>query len=406
MHIYAQAQKFLGKISTTFAHISDEERERLLNYAMLVWLSIPTAFGFCLNALLSGQITLATIITLVTGMQVLGWKLIRNGVYPESVFRLNFWLFAGLLLYLADAGGDGGSKALWLYTGPLFAFALLRTREAGIASLILGTAAIVIMQFAKYPDGQLIYSQQFIVRFAVTLLIQIAATSAFNSIRHRYWRNARKAHQALEIEKVKLDEEIERRTRAEADLQRLASTDPLCNIPNRRAFMQAAEQEMARHLRSGQPLCLAILDVDHFKQINDHFGHPQGDIVLHSIAQRIECRIREGDHFGRIGGEEFALLLVNTPVREGATLANRLRQAMAEQVFILDEQDCRVTISIGIHQVNFTEETLSDALQQADHALYVAKRNGRNCVEVFNYAPAQQQSLPLSLAPDSLGKAV
>ena len=77
---------------------------------------------------------------------------------------------------------------------------------------------------------------------------------------------------------------------------------------------------------------------------------------------------------------------------------------MEEQVFILDEQDCRVTISIGIHQVNFTEETLSDALQQADHALYVAKRNGRNCVEVFNYAPAQQQSLPL--APDSSGKAV
>jgi len=406
MHIYAQAQNFLGKISTTFAHISDEGRERLLNYAILIWLSIPTAFGFCLNALLNEQIPMAIIVTLVTGMQVLGWKLIRNGIYPESVFRLNFWLFAGLLLYLVDAGGDGGSKALWIYTGPLIAFALLRTREAGIASLILGAAAIVVMQFAKYPDGQLIYSQQFIVRFAVTLLIQIAATGAFNSIHHRYWRNARKTHRALEIEKVKLDEEIERRIRAEADLQRLASTDPLCNIPNRRAFMQAAEQEMSRHLRSGQPLCLAILDVDHFKQINDHFGHPQGDIVLHSIAQRIECRIREGDHFGRIGGEEFALLLVNTPLREGATLANRLRQAMEEQVFILDEQDCRVTISIGIHQVNFTEETLSDALQQADHALYVAKRNGRNCVEVFNYAPAQQQSLPLSLAPDSSGKAV
>ena len=75
-------------------------------------------------------------------------------------------------------------------------------------------------------------------------------------------------------------------------------------------------------------------------------------------------------------------------------------------MFILDKQDCRVTISIGIHQVSFPEETLSDALQQADHALYVAKRNGRNCVEVFSHEPTRQQSLPLSLAPETSGKTI
>lgn len=397
MHLYAHAQKFLGKIIPASAAISDEERERLLNYAILVWVSIPTATGFCANALLNGQYTLAGLITFATGIQLLGWQMIRHSAYPESVFRLNFWLFAGLLLYMAYVGGEGGSKALWLYTGPLIAFGLLRTREAGISSLALGVAAIGILLQARYADGGLIYGPQFIVRFGIIFLIQTLVTGAFNFLRQHYWWQAKKNHRALEVEKVRLDAEIERRIRAEAELLQLASTDPLCNILNRRAFMLAAEKEMARHKRSGQPLCLGILDIDHFKHINDNFGHPQGDVVLHSITQRIECRIREGDHFGRIGGEEFAILLVNTSIKEGSLLANRLRLSIAEQVFILNDQDCPVTISIGLYQIDLAQETLSEALQQADRALYLAKRNGRNQVEASVCNSLQQQFLPLEL---------
>lgn len=395
MHLYTKAQKLLSKIIPATAAISDEERERLLNYAILIWVSVPTAIAFGINALFFHEYLLFTLISLATGMQLFGWRMLRSGTYPESVFRLNFWFLALLLLYVTHTGGEGGSKALWLYTGPLIAFALLRTREASFSSLAVCIAAIAIMLTTQRATGELIYNQEFIVRFAVTYLIQVIATGSFNSLRHRYWREARRHHKALLIEKSRLDEEIIRRTRAEAELQQLASTDPLCNILNRRAFMQAAEKEMARHKRSGQALCLAILDVDHFKQINDRFGHPQGDVVLRSIAQRMACRIREGDHFGRIGGEEFAVLLVDTPLREGILLANRLRQCIEHQVFILNDIEYRATISIGISPIDLSGDSLGDALQHADRALYLAKHNGRNRVDSFEPGAIGQHALSI-----------
>lgn len=393
MILFTKAHKFLDRITPTSASISDEERERLINYAILVCINVPTAFAFSVNALFKSQHLLFTLIFIATGMQIFGWRMIHKGMNPESVFRLNFWLFSALLLYMAHSGGEGGSKALWLYTAPLIAFGLLRTREASYASLLVGLLAILAMHTARNDMGQAIFSLAFILRLGISYLILVIVTGSFNALRHRYWREARKNHRALEAEKSRLEKEIIRRTRAEADLQQLASTDYLCDILNRRAFMQLAEKEMARHRRSKEPLCLAILDIDHFKLINDQYGHPQGDIVLQGITRRIACRIRISDHFGRIGGEEFAILLVATPLHEGMLLAERLRRCIEEQAFILSEADCPVSISIGVWPIDASKETLGDALQQADRALYLAKNKGRNRVETTfatEYSDTQQ----------------
>jgi diguanylate cyclase (GGDEF)-like protein/PAS domain S-box-containing protein len=169
------------------------------------------------------------------------------------------------------------------------------------------------------------------------------------------------------------------------ELQRLASTDTLTGLKNRRHFFELANSEFQRSRRHNSPLSVLVLDIDHFKSINDSYGHPVGDQVLIGVANQCLSSIRAEDSIARIGGEEFAILLPNTPTTDtqsiisAKSLAERIRLAVTELSFS-GEWPGQITtsISIGVATLQATDKSFDDLYSRADRALYIAKNNGRN----------------------------
>lgn len=167
-------------------------------------------------------------------------------------------------------------------------------------------------------------------------------------------------------------------------LSRMALTDSLCGIPNRRSFDERLEREWRRAIRSQQPLSLVLIDVDHFKVFNDHYGHPAGDACLRRVAQTIdECLERPGDFAARYGGEEFACILPETGRQGAAVIAEKLRCAVLDAAIGHIQSPTRavVTISGGIATQDHVGASCHNSLiADADSALYTAKKEGRNRV--------------------------
>ena len=167
----------------------------------------------------------------------------------------------------------------------------------------------------------------------------------------------------------------------DAEMARMATTDCLTGLPNRHAFLERAESARQAAIRQRQPLALAMMDIDHFKQINDRFGHASGDEALTVFAETARATLRKYETIGRLGGEEFAMVLPNTPLQSALQAAERLRQAVRASTVITSGTPYTMTVSIGVVVLDPNEE-LSAALARADHALYAAKSGGRDRVEV------------------------
>jgi diguanylate cyclase (GGDEF)-like protein len=188
-------------------------------------------------------------------------------------------------------------------------------------------------------------------------------------------------HHSLDFLIVSTLDTTERR-RMHDELQLLATTDALTGLPNRREFMRRLEEEQSRVQRAPQQgACVLLLDVDHFKRINDEYGHAAGDQVLQQLADRMNAGRRKIDMLGRIGGEEFAILLPATTPAAAALTAERLRAWVAEAPMHLpDGVALEVTVSIGLAPLDPADAEGAHALSRADQALYAAKRAGRNRV--------------------------
>lgn len=181
--------------------------------------------------------------------------------------------------------------------------------------------------------------------------------------------------------RAKLDE-------ARALLDRMSKTDLLTEISNRRHLMERFKEELERSKRSGTELCCIMLDVDHFKSINDNFGHLKGDDVLRELAKILKNSVRTYDVLGRYGGEEFMVLLPNTNLEKAAVLAERIRQTVERNLggnsgFATDKN---ITISIGLTDACAGDTNIEPIVKRADEALYKAKEGGRNKVEIIGSA--------------------
>ncbi len=177
--------------------------------------------------------------------------------------------------------------------------------------------------------------------------------------------------------------DISERKRAEARLEELAIRDELTGMFNRRHFMAQLGLEFDRSRRYNHPLSLLLFDVDYFKQVNDIHGHPAGDKVLATLARVTWATFRGIDSIFRIGGEEFAVILPETPLDDAVTAARRLQNAVAEKVFNIGENSLSITVSIGIAMVSGKGTVLDDFLKHVDEALYLAKNRGRNRIETY-----------------------
>jgi diguanylate cyclase (GGDEF)-like protein len=161
-----------------------------------------------------------------------------------------------------------------------------------------------------------------------------------------------------------------------AELERLSNTDGLTGLNNRRRLMEALAVEVERAKRNGQPCSLLMVDVDHFKQFNDAYGHPAGDAVLTRVAAILRESIRTVDVAGRYGGEEFLLVLANTTMEGALDVADRIRAKLATEVF----DGGRITVSVGAAQLPYDGKTAEALVMSADLALYQAKKDGRDRV--------------------------
>ncbi len=170
--------------------------------------------------------------------------------------------------------------------------------------------------------------------------------------------------------------------RLQEDLRRTATYDALTGVFSRRAFLTEAERAFANARRSRTPFSLLLLDLDHFKRINDTFGHQAGDEVLRAFAELAQRMLRQGDLFGRYGGEEFCALLPDTD-RDGAwTVAERLRAHLSDLTVEHQGHRLAVTVSTGLAEGPVNANSLDAIIADADKALYCAKALGRNRVEI------------------------
>jgi len=241
---------------------------------------------------------------------------------------------------------------------PVFWFALYGTR----GQLLISVAAVGIVYAVPSPavDGG---AYPITVPIAAVLWMAVAGISGFS-----------------------ISELVRQREDLAVSLDRMARTDALTGLPNRRAWDEALEGELARANRSGSPVCTALLDLDHFKEFNDLNGHPAGDSHLREAAMVWKSRLRSADLIARYGGEEFAVLLTATDAMQAQDVIETLRACVPD-----DE-----TVSAGVAQWDGVESG-AELLIRADRALYEAKRNGRNrtiAIHAPRFAPGELTTAP------------
>ena len=172
-------------------------------------------------------------------------------------------------------------------------------------------------------------------------------------------------------------------------LQRQATTDSLTSLNNRRHFLALADTEWARFQRYQRPLSMLMLDIDHFKSINDTFGHPSGDQAIVAVAHIFKTNQRASDIVGRLGGEEFGILLPETDASQAMIAAERIRKQVAGRPLMTHHPERIVTISIGIVAATVSMSGIEALMEAADKALYEAKTGGRNRAAIYQPAPAE-----------------
>lgn len=229
----------------------------------------------------------------------------------------------------------------------------------------------------------------------LTLLLTLPAVVGFISANRlqRAQRQEFVVRSRLQQANAALQDEIARRTALQAELQRQATTDPLTGLLNRREFGRRFGLDLARAERDASPLSVALLDLDHFKKINDQFGHAAGDEVLRQVARLSHECFRSIDCVGRMGGEEFAVLLPGATLPQAATVAQRFAQRLAATLVVHGEQTIHLSATLGVAERLPEERTLDAMLQRADQALYAGKNAGRNCVMLaLPEGPAQRHA--------------
>lgn len=280
-------------------------------------------------------------------------------------------------------GGEGGSKILWIYTYPLIAFFLFGKKEGLFWSVVIFILALVLLFIpfdfvTVYP-----YFKEFKTHFLATYMLVSTIAYLFEHFRAKYKSEIEEQNKTLTREKGQLRQEMEIREQLEKELKLLANTDPLTGALNRRSFWSVANREINRHKRHHHTLALFVIDIDHFKQINDTHGHLMGDLVIKKVVRTSIAVLREADVVARIGGEEFCILLTETNADDVVNIANRLREKLAAPSIEIEDFYIKFTVSIGITILKEHDTTLENLLLRADEALYDAKRNGRNQVKMI-----------------------
>ncbi|WNO59691.1 GGDEF domain-containing protein [Rheinheimera sp. MMS21-TC3] len=299
-------------------------------------------------------------ISLISGLFITASAFLSNIVYFHYSKNLNLAciiqaILASLfVLGLVYLGGFNNTALYWVFPFPAILFGLLGVRNALIGSAIL-VSALAIMLFV--PDLILAnYKESEQSRF-ITSLIIVVLVSWIND----FFRE--KSHQEMFL--LQHNKELQ------------ANTDPLTELVNRRFIDASLRNDFKLHPEQFFPLSIITCDLDHFKQLNDQFGHQAGDIVLKQVAELFRTQLRQQDIACRTGGEEFLLFLPKTIKADAFKVAEKIREKISKQSIINNETDYKITASFGIADC-YNHLQVDTAIALADQQLYQSKRNGRN----------------------------
>lgn len=209
------------------------------------------------------------------------------------------------------------------------------------------------------------------------------ATPEFNGIVQAFNVMNKKLNETM-VSLEKMKSVVKERTQS---LEQLSNTDPLTQVANRRSLFERGHMEFSRVLRNQKQLTLVLLDCDFFKNINDEFGHLFGDKLLQHLCSICSQTIREIDFLARYGGEEFIIILPECDARGGVDIANRIQQSLASHCVEIDDKEICLTLSIGVTMMTDKHQSFEQLVNDADQAMYLAKKNGRNRIEVTQSAP-------------------
>nr|WP_237562057.1 diguanylate cyclase [Halomonas icarae] len=308
---------------------------------------------------------------------------------PAWLHALPLWILASGIILIVPLRPESLSTQVPAVVVATMAFYLLIPNLLPIAtaaSLYLGVGFLVASVMAA--DASAV-----VVMRTTLLLIMTNGVGFFTLLRLE--KLQRKQFALLQEERIQnrqLVEEIAHRKSLEAQLRRIAEQDALTGLDSRGHFMTRAEALLRRSRHAEAPFCLFMVDVDHFKAINDTWGHSQGDRVLAAIAEACRRSLRPQDVIGRFGGEEFIVALPETHLKDARMVAERLRSKVRELTVMEAMPDHRLTVTIGIAEVLDEETDLDELIQRADRALYDGKHGGRNRVVVSHEVAAEVSS--------------
>jgi diguanylate cyclase (GGDEF)-like protein len=391
------------KISKWFAEFSDRDTEasfqshvqpivtRQLRTALLVWgvllllfaipdyldMGMTRPFYYLLAyrlVMIIGLLTLFFIITPETKIFKISHPVMWFIIVYLSGFML-FFIYKPDLVYMVVA-------VLMIQLLALLIFIPIRFIMTFSASLY-GVFIIVLTSYLlSITTSNPIYTTSNMISLFVILLLPVgvgAATTHRLGIMHRrefaLWIESQTINRQLE-------EEINRRIKLEAALKEMAATDPLTGLYNRREYDMLFQHEMERANRMNTPLSVGIIDLDHFKQVNDTYGHAAGDEVLRRTARLFRENLRTMDVVGRWGGEEFIIMLPEIAIDQANMTCNRLLKALAATDIDVGSASIKITATIGITQL-LPGDKIDEVIRRADEALYKGKEAGRNRVEIM-----------------------
>ncbi|OHY81988.1 GGDEF domain-containing protein [Marinobacter sp. AC-23] len=351
------------------------EREDAQVSRVLTWLSLAAVlclFGIGSKAWYSGHsdhaLTLWAFIFPVLANMIWFARTGNRGVQKTVLLIVVSALFS----YLIASGGESNTGPLWFYVFPPLLFFLTNLKTGTMILLLVYLVAVIVFQFPNLPFVLAEYSNDFKIRFFVTLTFE----SIFCFV--------------LEASRLKARNEL-------LDLahthEHASKTDELTGLSNRRDILNRLSEEFSRYQRSGHHFSIVLIDLDLFKNINDQYGHSAGDEALKQFAKLVQSVIRQTDVAARWGGEEFLLLLPDTSLIPALTLAERLRSEVARNHFSFHAQSLPITMSAGVCSIA-QADSIDTMLKQADMQLYSAKAAGRNRIAPRVRSNTDTQSAP------------
>jgi diguanylate cyclase (GGDEF)-like protein len=333
-------------------------------YPQMVPLVATCLLGYCLTHALQGAQVIRAAPAIASMVQVgLTWAMMTTGLI---VFALRDQLrYAPPVVPSTPVETSGPARAR-LFNQVLFPYVLFPL------------VGVLVFNALARPDQQRMW-EGLVVGFTV-LTVLILVRQVFVILEnHRLYADLEARTRQVEQHAARVEALNDALEAANQRLQALALTDYLTELPNHRALVTAIDTEIARTRRYGQPCALSVIDLDHFKQLNDHYGHQMGDTALHTVARTLRGALRPVDVVGRWGGEEFIVLMPDTNREQALRVADRLRGLVAVSP-VAGGSEARVTLSAGVAVFPADGDTRDMLIAAADQALYLAKQMGRNQV--------------------------